>query len=373
MLWDSISHPDGATTLKCAAINPDRRSPFGVFLCASGIVSCGSVRLSNCFTYVVRSAASSVDTQRIAIIGDFNIDVILGEVNALPRVGYDTVSDVYSIEPGGSAAIVALGMASVGWQTDLYANVGNDLFGHWLRDTSKSAGVRLMNCADDRSESTGLSVAFSKEGDRGFISVPNPVSDWHALDVILDEPPRHVHICYHPYLPGLTAKLAEIFPRLRQAGTTLSVDPAGPGPDAGYPLEHLEALGGVDFLFLNDQEAGDLEIALPPDVDILGRLADVVIVKQGNQGAIAYTSDAVLDLPEREVEVYETTGAGDNFAVGFLTSWLRQSDLETAVRAGNVFGSESTRFPGGVQVQSSYPGLMAQHEELFAIKKDATT
>lgn len=312
----------------------------------------------------------SADTPRIAVIGDFNIDVILGEVNALPRIGYDTVSDEYSIEPGGSAAIVALGLARVGWPTDLYANVGNDLFGHWLRDSAKSTGVRLMNCADDRSESTGLSVAFSKENDRGFISVPNPVSDWNALDMILEEPPHHVHVCYHPYLPGLTERLAEVFDKLRAAGTTLSLDPAGPGPDADHPLEHLDVLGKVDFLFLNDQEAGDLEIALPPGRPILGDIADVVVVKQGNQGAIAYTTDGVFDLPERTVDVFETTGAGDNFAVGFLTSWLRKGDLETAVRAGNVFGSESTRYPGGVQVQAHYPDLMGQHAELFDLLTD---
>ncbi|MDA0378633.1 MAG: carbohydrate kinase family protein [Bacteroidetes bacterium] len=311
------------------------------------------------------SRPSEDRSARLAVIGDFNIDVILGEVNRLPRVGYDTVSDEYSIEPGGSAAIVALGLASVGWPTDLYANVGNDLFGHWLRDTSKAAGVRLMNCADDRSESTGLSVAFSKEGDRGFISVPNPISDWHALNVILQDPPAHVHVCYHPYLPGLTGKLAEIFRRLRAAGTTLSLDPAGPGPDAAYPLELLEAVGRVDFLFLNDQEATDLEIALPPEPSMFDRLADTIIVKQGNQGATAFTPDQVFDLPERPVDVLETTGAGDNFAVGFLTSWLRMKDLETAVRAGNVFGSESTRYPGGVQVQKHYPALMAEHADLF--------
>ncbi len=305
------------------------------------------------------------DRIQLAVIGDFNIDVILGEVNALPRVGYDTVSDEYSIEPGGSAAIVALGLAKAGWATDLYANVGNDLFGHWLRDTSKSVGVRLMNCADDRSESTGLSVAFSKFGDRGFISVPNPISDWHALDVILEAPPRHVHVCYHPYLPGLTEKLAEVFPRLRAAGTTLSMDPAGPGPNAGDPLEALRAVGKVDFLFLNDQEAGDLEISLPPSDGVLNALADIVIVKKGNEGAVAYTPDRMLDVPERQVEEFETTGAGDNFAVGFLTSWIRIGHLETAIRAGNLFGSESIRFPGGVQVQRHYPELMREHAELF--------
>ncbi|MDE2995968.1 MAG: carbohydrate kinase family protein [Bacteroidota bacterium] len=302
---------------------------------------------------------------RLAVIGDFNIDVILGEVNALPRVGYDTVSDQYNIEPGGSAAIVAFGLGQAGWATDLYANVGDDLFGHWLRDTAKSTGVRLMNCADDRSESTGLSVAFSKHNDRGFISVPNPISDWEALDIILDEPPTHVHVCYHPYLPGLTRKLAHIFAELRARGTTLSMDPAGPGPDATTPLEHLEAVGRVDFLFLNDQEAGDLSIQLPPDQELFERLADTIIVKRGSQGAVAFTRDADYDLPERTVDVLETTGAGDNFSVGFLTSWLRIGDLETAVRAGNVFGSESTRFTGGVQVQHHYPDLMATHPELF--------
>jgi len=299
------------------------------------------------------------------VIGDFNIDVILGEVDNLPRVGYDTVSPEYSIEPGGSAAIVALGLARVGWNTELYANVGNDLFGHYLRDGSREVGLRLMNCADDRSESTGLSVAFSKHGDRGFVSVPNPISEWQALDLLRDEPPAHLHICYHPYLPGLTEKLRKLVPELRSRGCTISVDPAGPGPRAMDPLIALKDLGQVDFLFLNRQEAGDFHLALPPDEEFFDLLAPTIVVKRGVDGATAYFKDGTLEVTERPVDTIETTGAGDNFAVGFLSSWLKTGDMETALHAGNLFGSESTRFPGGVRVQDSYPDLLKEHADLF--------
>jgi len=301
----------------------------------------------------------------LVVIGDFNIDVILGEVESLPRVGYDTVSPEYAIEPGGSAAIVALGLAKVGWKTDLYANVGNDLFGQYLRDTARESGLRLMNCADDRSESTGLSVAFSKHGDRGFVSVPNPESGWKALTKMLDAPPKHVHVCYHPYLPGLTGELADLFKALRRRGCTLSLDPAGPGPNPIDPLEALDALGRVDFLFLNEQECGDLRLEDPPLPSYFDRLAETILIKRGNRGAGAFRSDVSLEIAERTVDALETTGAGDNFAVGFLTSWHRLGDLEKAVRAGNLFGSESTRFAGGVRAQDNFRGLMAEFSELF--------
>ncbi|MDA1333999.1 MAG: PfkB family carbohydrate kinase, partial [Bacteroidetes bacterium] len=61
----------------------------------------------------------------------------------------------------------------------------------------------------------------------------------------------------------------------------------------------------------------------------------------------------------------ETTGAGDNFAVGFLTSWHRLKHLEKAVRAGNLFGSESTRYAGGVQAQDNFKALMIDYPDLF--------
>jgi len=302
---------------------------------------------------------------RLAVIGDYNIDVILGEVTHLPRVGYDTVSPEYSIEPGGSAAIVALGLARAGWDVDLYANVGNDLFGHYLRDTSKSAGVRLMNCADDRSESTGLSVAFSKHGDRGFVSVPNPISDWGALDLLLEDPPQHVHVCYHPYLPQLTERLATILPQLKAKGTTLSLDPAGPGPEREPTMERVLAVGKVDFLMVNTQETQDLGLSIPPEQQDLETAASTIVVKRGDKGSEAWTHGQHLEVRERQVDAIESTGAGDNFAVGFLTSWLRKRDLETALRAGNLFGSESTRYPGGVRAQANYPDLMRDHADLF--------
>jgi sugar/nucleoside kinase (ribokinase family) len=39
--------------------------------------------------------------------------------------------------------------------------------------------------------------------------------------------------------------------------------------------------------------------------------------------------------PAERVDVVDTTGAGDAFAAGFLTSWLLHPEPETALAAGN--------------------------------------
>jgi len=302
---------------------------------------------------------------RLVVIGDYNIDVIVGEVENLPKIGYDSASSDYSIEPGGSAAIVALGLSKIGWETTLFANIGNDLFGRYLLETASESSLHLVNGAAAGSGSTGLSVAFSQDGDRGFISVPNPESQWDCLDALLDDVPTHIHVSYHPYLPGLTEKLEQIIQPLRRAGATVSLDPVGPGPSPKSPMDVLERLGPVDFLMINFQEAKDFQLSYPFPVGHFKTIAQTNIIKRGERGVSCYQPDFEVEVPVRKVNAIETTGAGDNFAVGFITSWLKTNDLKKALLAGNLFGSESTLYRGGIRVQDDYAELVASDEDLF--------
>jgi sugar/nucleoside kinase (ribokinase family) len=49
------------------------------------------------------------------------------------------------------------------------------------------------------------------------------------------------------------------------------------------------------------------------------------------------------------LDVVDSVGAGDSFNAGFLHQYLRGSDVETCLAAGNVTGALSTTRPGGTE------------------------
>ncbi len=48
----------------------------------------------------------------------------------------------------------------------------------------------------------------------------------------------------------------------------------------------------------------------------------------------------MIHRPAAQVEVVDSTGAGDAFAAGFLPCWRTGSDLATALDAGNALGAQ---------------------------------
>ena len=77
----------------------------------------------------------------VLVIGDANPDLLLtGDV--VPQFGQaEKLVDSADLVLGGSAAIVACGLARLGVATALAAVVGDDLFGGFVRDALTAAGV----------------------------------------------------------------------------------------------------------------------------------------------------------------------------------------------------------------------------------------
>ena len=111
----------------------------------------------------------------------------------------------------------------------------------------------------------------------------------------------------------------------------------------------VKAIGGVDFVFLNDAEIRQLT-----DEPNLVRAArkvmemgpSVVVAKQGEYGAALFTADSFFALPAFPLEtVNDPTGAGDSFAGGFLgylaveDDWTTQATLRRAMTYGSVLAS----------------------------------
>jgi sugar/nucleoside kinase (ribokinase family) len=113
--------------------------------------------------------------------------------------------------------------------------------------------------------------------------------------------------------------------------------------------ELLELMKDIDLLMVNDAEArelsGDWNIHRAARW-ILDRGPKMVVIKQGEYGAVLVTADSTFYVPGYPLEeIYDPTGAGDAFAGGFMGHLARTDDLSTGnLRVAMVYGSTMGSF-----------------------------
>ena len=103
----------------------------------------------------------------LAVIGNVNVDLILGPAEPWPKAGTEIIVDHDELRVGGSAGNAALAWAALGIDFDIAANTGTDEFGRWLREAFGGRAEKWPV----RPEGTTLSVGITHpDGERTFFT-----------------------------------------------------------------------------------------------------------------------------------------------------------------------------------------------------------
>jgi sugar/nucleoside kinase (ribokinase family) len=117
----------------------------------------------------------------------------------------------------------------------------------------------------------------------------------------------------------------------------------------GTPQDLEAMLGRIDLLVINEEEARQLSgqrTMVRVARDLLSRGPEVVVIKQGEYGALLFTPEDVFSAPAYQCdEVLDPTGAGDSFAGGMLGFIAREGKTDLAtLRRAIVYGSAAASF-----------------------------
>lgn len=243
----------------------------------------------------------------------------------------------------GAESNVAVALARLGADAAWCGKVGDDPFGHRIRDVLAEAGVDCSGIATDPERPTG--VYFKDPGPEGTVvhyyrrgSAASTMGSGHLAGAA---PPRVLH------LSGITAALSdscaalidELVEGRALAPALVSFDvnyrPAlWPVAEAAPVLARLA--GAADLAFVGLDEAQTLwGTATAEDVRELLPGAGVLVVKDGGKGVTAFEGSAVHYAPAEPVAVVEPVGAGDAFAAGFLYGRLQNASVEASLRLGH--------------------------------------
>ena len=318
-----------------------------------------------------QNAGDDDDRLDVLVVGDANPDLLLtGDV--VPRFGQaEQILESAELVLGGSAGIVAVGLARLGARTGLAAVVGADEFGQFVRDRLEERGVDTTRVHARDDAATGLSVILSLEDDRSILTRPGtiPLLTAEAVAEAVDDlRPRHVHVASYFLQPALAAELLTVVTRLRGDGITVSLDTNWDPAERWAGMEPL--LEVISLLLPNREEVLALASAVSGhemlSVDDAGKLLSSrgcrVIVKAGAQGGISFEGgERAAQAPGLIVDVVDTTGAGDSFDAGYLAAMLNGiHDEEERLRWAAVSGSLSVRGAGGTAAQATL-GELREH------------
>ncbi|UCH62484.1 MAG: carbohydrate kinase family protein [Fidelibacterota bacterium] len=303
------------------------------------------------------------------VVGELNVDLILQDVSSFPEMGTEKIAKDMALTMGSASAILASNLAHLGAKVGFIGKLGQDPFGEIILDTLKDHGVDCGGIQRDETARTGVTVSMTFPSNYAMVTYMGAMESFslHDIDFSYLSKGRHLHLSSFYLQPGLRPGCAELFRQAKEAHLTTSFDP-GWDPQEEWKADIQEVLKLVDVFLPNEQEALNISSSrtVREALDQMDRTCQVVIIKQGEQGAIGRINGETIKIRAFEVESVDTTGAGDSFNAGFLFEWLRDSEIRQCLKAGNACGALATTKMGGSTASPSKKEL----DEFLASKTD---
>lgn len=283
------------------------------------------------------------------VAGDANVDLLLSGAKRLVD-GKELLIAGASLVLGGSSGITAFNLARLGAKVGFVGNVGDDLFGRFVRERLVSAGIDATMLRTVAAPKSGITVWATNGAFKAGLTYPGTIATLQAKDVTSAylSRARHLHVGAYFLQTKLHRGAPALFRRAQRLGLTTSLD--GNWDDSEkWDSNILATLAHTDIFFPNEDEA--LRISRRRTVraaaEVLAQFARVVVVKRGGRGALILSKLGYLEVPARKTRVVDTTGAGDSFNAGFLEAYLRGEDLAVCAKAGSAAGARAVRKVGG--------------------------
>lgn len=288
----------------------------------------------------------------ILVVGSLNADLVV-RAPRFPQPGETISGEDLQVIPGGKGANQAVAAARHGTNVSMLGRVGEDNFGDFLLDNLKSNKVdsKLIQ-RDDASTGTAI-IVVDANGQNSIVLSAGANGKVNEADVNNAAFLDFKLLLLQLEIPTSTVLCAAR--RAHESGLRVILNPA---PAKELPNELISL---ADFIVPNETELSLLTGLPVSDMNsteqaaraLLKLGAKTVIVTLGSKGALIVTDIEATYIKSYDVNVVDTTAAGDAFIGGFAAKLLESdglpSDMEeqalafqNAVRYGCACGALAT-------------------------------
>jgi ribokinase len=259
--------------------------------------------------------------KKITVIGSINMDLVT-QTNSVPKMGETVMGQSFFTIPGGKGANQAVAAAKLGADVTMIGLVGDDAFGREYIDYLKTQKVDVNHVQPVADEKTGIASILLSGGDNSIIVVPGAN---HRMTPELVE--RHEDVIANSDLLLLqleipmesVEKAAEL---AKKHGVKVVLNPA--------PFQRMSKslLENVDYITPNEHEAELLMKAAEEPNLFLNKL----VVTRGSEGVSYIENNQGFYVGSYQVDVIDTTGAGDTFNGAFSVALLEGKKMSDSCK-----------------------------------------
>ncbi len=269
-------------------------------------------------------------------------EIIKSETHNLRRV----------MASGGSAANTIHGLAMLGIETGFIGSTGNDELGYFFDSDMKCAGVNTILLKRDNI--TGTAVALiSPDSERTFATHLGAAVELVAEDLVPGQFEGYDILYLEGYLIINKSLVERACSIAKEKNIRIALDLASYNVVDARLEDFRDIIGRyVDIVFANEDEARSFTGMEPAGaLDYISGLCEIAVIKVGSEGSWIKRGDEIIKIEASDVDLKDTTGAGDLYAAGFLYGYANDEDLELcgiygSILAGHVIEIIGARMDG---------------------------
>ena len=266
---------------------------------------------------------------------------------------------------GGSAANTIHGLAMLGAETAYIGSIGRDELGDFFESDMKNAGIRTI--LSRRDSATGTAVALiSPDYERTFATHLGAAVELGAADLNQADF-KGYNILYLEGYQIYNKPLVDAACRFaKNENMKIALDLASYNVVESNLSDFKEIVEKyVDILFANEDEARAYT-GLEPEgaLDVISKTCEVAVVKVGSEGSWIKRGLEVIKIGAADVNVRDTTGAGDLYAAGFLYGYSIDKNLEVCGQYGSIMAGKVIEILGARMDNSKWQEIKALIAEI---------
>ncbi len=248
---------------------------------------------------------------------------------------------------GGSAGNTVAGVASLGGRAAYMGKVKDDALGRVFIHDMRAGGVAFDTAPATDGEPTGVSmINVTPDGQRTmatFLGAANTLTE-ADIDEARVKDSAIVYLEGYLFDPeAARAAFGKAAAAAHAAGRTVAITLSDAFVVGRHRQALLDFLPSVDLVFANEVEA--MALFEPSDFDAaaqaLGERVKTAAITRGEHGSVVMRGAERIDVATRPVEaVVDTTGAGDQYAAGFLFGLARGFEPRRCAELGHLAAGE---------------------------------
>ncbi|MEN8253153.1 MAG: carbohydrate kinase family protein [Patescibacteria group bacterium] len=252
--------------------------------------------------------------------------------------------DKFTMTSGGGASNAAVGFVRQGFQTAIISEMGKDTLAEKVLRDLQDEKVVTRYVVQEKREETGMSVILVVADGRRTVLVHRAAASMLEKKDInwrLVEQSKWVHLTNVSGQKDLMEKLFSVVGGDHDPGLSWNPGKSDIKLMAEYKLSVPKDT--IDILFVNEEE---WSLSKPVQVALKDRIRQIIITNGNKGGRIILQGKEYCKYNVDHTNTVEVTGAGDAFAVGYVSAHLSGGDVDACLKLAKKNSASVVQYVG---------------------------